>query len=421
MSRGKMSRGKVSRAKMSRAKTGVPKLRAVMSGFQRALPLALALAFELTGCALPGGAQAPPRSGPDVLITTTFVTPMTYPAALQRLDGFYDEQIGRRRPAAFPEIAPTRHFEVWHEIWAVFESPEDRTRVTLKKPSDAGSTSLAKSWMLDIAGRLNAVLPLVFKEEPGLPTVENEIYTSRRDLAAVLASQPALRSLASWRHGGLFVAAEPLTRIALSTSGPRGARQLMVTTVDLPSARSLLAKLRQQAAVPGICGAFSEEVELNAEIHEAAQNRNDTFTSADGMPSLYHPQMDLKYIEERLRSDPGMQKRIAAAHGSYDVRFRVDRAYRKVTLAWSELTGYGAANGSFEAARDLGQTAVPNPRKPAPGTPPMTARVHLEPLKTGAFRVRLSGEGMAGEAVPIDERTFWFDGKTFEEPQYPAR
>ena len=402
-----MSGAKMSRAKMS----------AVKSGFQPAMPLALALA----GCALLGVAQTPPGSGPDVLITTTFFTPMTYAAALERLDAFYDEQVGRKRPVAFPEIAPNRHFEVWHEIWAVFESPEDRTRVTLKKPSDAASASMVKSWMLDIAGRLNAVLPLAFTEEPGPRTVVGEICTSRKDLAAVLAAQPALRSLSSWRHGGLFVSAEPLTRIALSTSGLRGARQLTVTAGDLPSAKSLMANLQRGALAPGICGAFSEEVELNQLIHDAAQNRNDTFTSAAGAPTLYHPQLDLKYVEERLRSDPGMQKRIAAAHGIYDVRFRVDRAYRNVTLAWSELTGYGAANGSFEAARDLGLTSLPNARKPTPGTPPMTARVHLETLKTGAFRVRLSGEGMAGEALPIDERTFWFDGKTFEEPQYPGR
>jgi hypothetical protein len=275
--------------------------------------------------------------------------------------------------------------------------------------------------MLDIAGRLNAASPLVFKEEPGLRTVASEICTSGRDLARVLAAQPALRSLASWRHGGLFVSAEPLMKIALSTSGLRGARQLTVTTVDLPSAKSLMAKLQQGAAVPGICGAFSEEVELNAEIHDAAQNRNDAFTNAAGSPTLYHPQIDLKFVEDRIRNDPAMQKRIAAAHGSYDVRFRVDHPYRKVTLAWSELTSYSPANDSFAAERDLGQTSVPNAGKLPPSTPPMTTRIHLEPLKTGGFRVRLSGEGMAGESVAIDDRVFWFDGKTFEEPQNPGR
>ena len=103
------------------------------------------------------------------------------------------------------------------------------------------------------------------------------------------------------------------------------------------------------------------------------------------------------------------------------MRFRLDRAYRKVTLAWSELTGYSAATGSVGAARDLGLTSVPNVRALAPSTPPMTARLRLEPLKMGAFRVRLSGEAMAGGTAPIDERIFWFDGKTFEEPQVPGR
>jgi hypothetical protein len=373
---------------------------------------ALVLALSCIG----GGAQtAPPNT--DVLITTTFVTPITYAEALQHLDGYYDEQVGRKGAIAFPEIAPRQHFEVWHEMWAVFDPLDNRTRVTLKRQSDAGSTRIAKSSMLDIAGRLNAEMPLAFKEEPGLRSMVSEIYSSRKDLAAVLAAQPALRPLVSWLHSGLFVSADPLTRIGLSPAGPHGVRQLTVTAADLQTARSLMAKLQQAASIPGICSAFSEEVELDAELHDAAQNRNDTLTNGAAPPTLYHPQMDLKYIEGRLRSDPAMQKRIAAAKGSYNVRFRVDRAFRKVTVAWSQLAGYSVATGAFEGATDLGQTAVPNVRKPPPATAPMIARVHLEPLKAGIFRVRLSGDGMDGEAVQIDERVFRFDGKTFEEPQ----
>ena len=210
----------------------------------------------LAVCALSAFAQAQPPITPDVLITTTFVTPLTYEAALERLDAYYDEQVGRRQAVAFPEIAPYRHFDIWHEMWALFDTSGNHARITLKKPSEAGAASVAKSWMLDLAGRLNADLPLAFKEEPGVRTVQSEIYSSRKDLARVLAAQPGLRSLVSWRHSGLFVSAEPLTQIALSTSGLRGARRLTVTAVDLPSAKSLMAKLQQEAAVPGICGAF---------------------------------------------------------------------------------------------------------------------------------------------------------------------
>ena len=46
---------------------------------------------------------------------------------------------------------------------------------------------------------------------------------------------------------------------------------------------------------------------------------------------------------------------------------------------------------------------------------PLTARTKLPALKPGAYRVRLEGEDTAGQAARIDERTYWFDGKTFEE------
>jgi len=359
-------------------------------------------------------AQPAPPPNPDILITTTFDAPITYQTILERLDSYYDEEVGRKRAIAFPEIAPYRHFEVWHEMWAQFEPAGDHTHVILKKLSDPSTARMAKSSMLDFAGRLNFDAALSFKEEPGLRSLEGEVYSSRKDLTTLLASQ-RLRSLPSWLHDALFVSAEPLMKISLSFSGLHGVRRLTVTTVDLATARALMAKLQQGAGLAGICGVFSETVELEAEVHEAAQSRNDNIASAGGVPSLYHPQMDLQYIEERLRNDPAMQKRISAARGEYDVRFRVDKSYRRVTLLWSRLTGYSVATGAFESATNLAETSIPNVHK-APG-PPLTARIHVEPLKPGAFRLRLTGEGMAGEAAPIDERIFVFDGKTFEEPQ----
>src|ERR1035437_10871172 len=74
---------------------------------------ALVLGLVLGGCAAAGRAQtlvSPP--GPDALLSTRFPTPLTYEAALARLERYYDEQVGRKLAAAFPEIAPHCHFEV---------------------------------------------------------------------------------------------------------------------------------------------------------------------------------------------------------------------------------------------------------------------------------------------------------------------
>jgi hypothetical protein len=290
----------------------------------------------------------------------------------------------------------------------------------LRRPADSNSAGVVKRWMLDFAGRLNADMPLVFKEEPGLRTVEGEIYESYRDLAGVLAAQPALRPLKSWRHGGLFVSAVPLTEVALSPSGLHGVRRLTVTTEDAAAGKQLMATLQQGAPGAAVSAAFSEEVELESEIHVAAQIRTDNMVSGAASQSLYHPQMDLKYLEERIRNESVMQKRVAAARGYYDVRYRVDKPYAKITVTWTELTGYSPATGKAEAERVLGQVSIPNVRKPALGAIP-TARVRLETLKPGGYRVRLDGESLTGETAKIDERIYWFDGKTFEEPQGPDR
>jgi hypothetical protein len=383
-----------------------------MSNFAGGLVLTLVLA---TGGAR-AQAQTPSGKSPDVLIASTFVTAMTYTAALSRLDAYYDEQVGHNRSVAFPEVAPHWHFEVWHEMWAFFEPFGDRTQVTLKRPADSNSARVVKGWMLDFAGRLNAEMPLVFKEEPGLKTVEGDIYESHKDLAGVLAAQTSLRPLKSWRHGGLFVSAAPLTEVALSPSGLHGVRRLTVTTADSAAGKQLLAKLQQGAPGAAVSAAFSEEVELETEIHVAAQIRTDNIVSRAASQTLYHPQMDLKYLEERIRTEPIMQKRVAAARGYYDVRYRVDRPYARITVTWTELTGYSQATGKSEAEHDLGQVSIPNVRKPAQGAIP-TARVHLETLKPGGYRVRMEGLSLTGETAKIDERIYWFDGKTFEEPQ----
>ena len=133
-----------------------------MSQSKRAWFLALALGVI--------GRAQPPLSppAPEVVLSTRFVTPLTYEAALARLAGYYDAEVGRQMPVAFPEIAPRCHFEAWHDMWVFFASAGGQTTVTLKRPT-AGIASLSvKSWMLDLAGRLDAAMPLEFREEPPL-------------------------------------------------------------------------------------------------------------------------------------------------------------------------------------------------------------------------------------------------------------
>src|ERR1017187_4558009 len=122
-----------------------------MSQSQRAWLLALAL--------VPVG-RAQPLIGPPapaVVLSTRFVTPLTYEAALARLAGYYDDEVGRPLPVAFPEIAPRCHFEAWHDMWVFFTAAGGQTAVTLKRPT-AGIASLSvKSWMLDLADRKSVV------------------------------------------------------------------------------------------------------------------------------------------------------------------------------------------------------------------------------------------------------------------------
>jgi hypothetical protein len=363
-----------------------------------------------------GHAQMPVSApAPNTILSTRFLTPLTYEAALARLGSYYEEQVGRKLDVALPEIAPRRHFEVWHDMWMFFDAANGQTAVTLKRPTGGIAGLLIKSWMLEVAGRLDAALPLEFKEEAGLHEAAADIYASRSDLARALAAEPSMKLIATWEHAGLMVSAAPLTWVVMAPTGQHGAHRVTVAAASVSTPKPLLSKLMQGAVRPGICGAYSEEVELDQEVRDLANGKS-AEAGVNASQAVYIPNIDEKFLQDRVRAEPEMVKRSAAAQGQYDIRFRVDRNYRKVTVNWAELAGYARATGKYEAERELGQSMLPNQKpSPQPGVP-LTARTKLPGLKPGAYRVRLDGEDASGQAARIDERTYWFDGKTFEEP-----
>ncbi len=352
--------------------------------------------------------------GPNAILSTRFQTPLTYEAALGKLGSYYEEQVGRKVEVALPEIAPHRHFEVWHDMWVFFDAANGQTAVTLKRPTGGIAGLLIKSWMLEVAGRLDAAMPLEFKEEAGLHEAAGDIYGSRSDLARALGADPSMKLIATWEHAGLMVSAAPLISVVMAPTGPHGVHRVTVAAPSAAAAKPILAKLMQGAVRPGICAAYSEEVELDQEVRDLASGKS-AEAGVSAAQAVYIPNIDEKFLQDRVRAEPEMVKRSAAAQGQYDIRFRVDRIYRKVTVNWVELAGYARATGKYEAERELGQSTMPNTKPSPQAAVPLTARTRLPGLKPGAYRVRLDGEDAAGQAARIDERTYWFDGKTFEE------
>jgi hypothetical protein len=125
--------------------------------------------------------------------------------------------------------------------------------------------------------------------------------------------------------------------------------------------------------------------------------------------------MDPKLIEMKVRADPEMSKRLVAAQNQYDIRFRIDKPYRKVVVTWTELVGSTRGGGNPQAERPLGKSTLSAPKVAAANAPQLVDRTRLETLKPGAYRITLEGETSTAETLKIDERTFWFDGKVFEE------
>ena len=125
--------------------------------------------------------------------------------------------------------------------------------------------------------------------------------------------------------------------------------------------------------------------------------------------------LDPKMIEDKMRSEPETRKRLAAADGWFAVKYRVDKAYSKVNLRWTELTGYSRETGKFERESPVGSIAVANGKASVPAGAQSTGRLRLGTLKPGAYRITIEGETAPGATVAIDRRDYWFDGKFFEE------
>jgi hypothetical protein len=373
--------------------------------------LALALALAPTAPAqqvIPGAATA------QVLLTTQFRVPSTYEAALVKLSAFYEEQVGRKLAVAFPEIAPRQHYDVWHDIWVSFGPDDNQLIVTMKRGSDSITNRLVKNWMLSFAGRLGAEIPIQYRELPQPATSETDIYATPKDLAIIFKSIPSIKTVSTWQHLAIAVSASPMFSVAMDAAGLRGAHHVTLIAENPVALRQLNAALTQGSQRPCICGVYSEMTEVEADVTAEAQD----VTSMIGTYSsgtVFTPEVTKKHEEDTVRARPEMKKRIAEATGYYDVKFRPDKAYARATVTWILLQGYARETGQFQTERVLGHISLTGARVPPVGTLPLNARSKLEPLQPGAYRIRLEGDVPGAQPARIDERTFWFDGKKFEE------
>jgi hypothetical protein len=244
--------------------------------------------------------------------------------------------------------------------------------------------------------------------------VDGDLYAAGPDVMRVLKSDVTMKLLPTWQHAAIVVSTDSLASVVIAPAGLHGIHHITVNAESVAAAKAVWARIQQGVLKPGIYAVYSEDAEIDDEIHNTAQGKVDTAGVTEAH-AIYIPQMDPKLIESRLRSDPEMIKRVSAAQGQYDVRFRIDKTYHRVVVKWIELTGYSRAEAKAKGERPVGQVAVAAPKMPVPAGGYMIARAKLEALKPGAYRIVLEGEGAAGEVAAIDERTFWFDGRSFEE------
>jgi hypothetical protein len=353
--------------------------------------------------AIPGAATG------QVLVTSQFRVPSTYQAALVKLSTYYEDQVGRKLAVAFPEIGPRQHYSVWHDIWVSFGPEDSPVTVTMKRPADSITNRLVRNWMLDFAGRLGAEVPIQYKDLPAPAVSEADIYATPKDLASIFKSIPSMKSVATWEHLGIAVSPSPFLSLAMDSVGLHGVHHVVLTAENAAALRQLTTAMNQGLLRPGICGVYSELAEVEADVSTEVET-NTSLIGTHTAGTIFTPEITRKHEEDIVRAKPEIKKRITDATGYFDVKFRPDKAYARVTITWIQLQNFTRETGAFEGERVLGRTPITGARVPGPGAAPLNARSKLDPLQPGAYRIRLEGDN-----AQIDQRTFWFDGKKFQE------
>ena len=351
---------------------------------------------------------------PRVVLESEFHSPETVESNLARLDEFYQAEVGAGVKEVLGAIAPGRYFENWHGIWISFDAAAaGGATVRLWRPMEPSSLEVAKRWMLELAGRMGAETALVFHQGPAVVMAAGEVYASRRDVSQVLEKvAPALRPVPAWRQKAGFASADPPALVELDRPGSSGLSRLTVTTAKPADARRILDALSRNTQTR-VCAVINETQVLEEEIHRAAEAlERDHHMRTDGI--VLNLGTGFKGYEDTARANPAMQKRLAAARDSYLVRYRLDRVYRKARLRWTRLENYARPGGTFDRETKLADSELP-PAAPGDTGKPPSVRFHFPALVPGAYRLRLVEVTAPGTEVNIDERTFWFDGKLFQE------
>ena len=239
-----------------------------------------------------------------------------------------------------------------------------------------------------------------------------EVYAGRSDVAAALAGPaPWLRPLPNWNYQVTFAAADPVALVEMERAGTNGLRRLSVSMENAARARALVEAVGRLPRTC-LCGVVNQTLALEEEIHRRAESLEREMHLRSGGIVL-NLGTGTKGFEDKVRATPEMKKRAAAARDAYVVRYRLVRAYPRVLLRWSRLLNYHLQNGEFEGVKVMAETVLGAGRR-SPDGQPAAARLHVTGLEPGAYRLRLAATSAAGE-TRIDERTYWFDGKLFQE------
>ena len=177
-----------------------------------------------------------------------------------------------------------------------------------------------------------------------------------------------MKAIATWEHAGLMVSAAPLAWVVLASTGLTACITSPSTRRSAAAAEQLLAKLTAgNLEARHMLGVFRGSGNGPGGPQSGRQQVGGWPASTRRRRYTFRIWIE-KYLESRVRAEPEMVKRTAAAQGQYAIRFRLDKSYRKVTVSWMRTHRLCARHRQVRARTGVRTIGAAQPETAAPGS-----------------------------------------------------
>jgi hypothetical protein len=353
----------------------------------------------------------------DYVLATEFEAPLTISEALTRLDGFYQKEIKMRGRDTLLRVSDTTYYEVWRDIWFVFEQKKPALLFTRIETRGSGYDDISKKFILESVIAVGGPPTVTFQNSGSLAVEHVTISATENEIISYLRNHPSgyeVSAYPNWRTYRLYLCAMPRIRAWLDPDALKATVNVTVESASADAVRTIIEGARQVPSRQRIAVLTSARADVDRAIKDETERQ--VHEAVDALAKRgTHPKIDMALVEKSIRESPEFQKRLKEAADVFLVKFRTDQDYQKVNLRWFELEGFSTETKQYSQQKLIKDAEIADVRRNPDPAHLFVIPVELGTLTRGGYKILLVGHGPGGSQNSIDQRTYYYNGSTFLE------